>query len=330
VPRKSKINYFFLLLFSYIIGLAQPVQLSQAQGTSNPKPIKDLTQLPANYGKWRNDLLQTQNLVSILKHDTCLNKKFSIVFYIIDDSSKTFSNPLTYPTNLNNFIANSLVPTINTLNNIFKRICVSFQNCSTVIIPHHPYNAWTPQIIEPIVTSNWYTTKTINFYLPQGITSVGGVNNSTGYTYMPGSPGVNKDIIVMARGQLTNTVTLLHFFGHFFGLPNTHDEIGSPAIPGPIPPAISNEYVDRTNCYMNGDGFCDTEADSYPSGFNYLVPPVPVCHYDYGPVDGLGKYYTPPVDNFMSEYNGTCRCKFTQEQFNFMARVMITSKFYLH
>ena len=108
MPSKSKMNYFLLFLFSCFIGLAQPVQLSSKQGTVNSKSINDLTQLSTNYSKWRNDLLQTQNLVNVLKHDTCLNKKFSIVFYIIEDSSKTFTNPLTYPTNLNNFIANSL------------------------------------------------------------------------------------------------------------------------------------------------------------------------------------------------------------------------------
>jgi hypothetical protein len=323
---KSKKVFVLLMLAFWLAGNSQTIQVGSSQTIPNQIPFKDLTKLPADYARWRNTVVQTQNLVSTLKHDTCINKKFSIVFYLIEDSINTYTNPV----NVNNFISASIVPVINTLNLAFKRICVSFQNCSTVVIPNYPYNTWTQNIIEPVVTNNWYTTKTINFYLPAGLSGAGGVNNSAGYTYMPGAPGNNKDIIVMSKAQLSNTVTLMHLFGHFFGLPNTQDEIGSPVIPGPVAPSGSYEYFDRTNCYTNGDGFCDTEADCYPANFNNTTPPIPPCHLDYGHVDGLGKYYTPPVDNFMSEYNKLCRCKFTQEQWNFMARVMITSRFYLH
>jgi hypothetical protein len=327
MQSRSKLGKILVLLF--VFGWLS--NSAQSSGKTPPaSQFKDLTKLPANYAKWKNEVIPLNNLVNTLQHDTCINKKFSIVFYLINDSSYSLNNPV----NLANYTNSNLVPLINTLNNTFKRICVSFQNCSTVVIPNYPYNFWNPINVEPIVTSNWYTTKTINFYLPMGVAGANGINNSAGYTYMPGTPG-NKDVIVMARAQTTNTVTLLHLFGHYFGLPNTHDEINPspPAAPGPPPGAISQEYVTLgpvSNCYLHGDGFCDTEADPFPLGFNFNVAPVPPCHYDYGPADGYGKYYTPPVDNFMSEYTMGCRCKFTQEQYNFMARVMITSKFYLH
>lgn len=264
--------------------------------------------------------MQTQNLVTTLKHDTCLNKKFSIVFYLIQDSTFSINQG-----NIGTITSTLITPAINTLNNVFKRICVSFMNCSTVVIPHYPYNQWTQNPLEPIVTSNWYTTQTINFFL---VENIAGQPNAGGYTYMPGTPG-NKDIIVMRKGAL-NTTTLLHLMGHFFGLPDTYAEIGGPVVPGPIPPATTYEFVQRTNCYTNGDGFCDTEADPYPSGYNSSNPPVPPCYFDYGPVDGQGRYYTPPVDNYMSEYRGTCRCRYTQEQYNYMARVILTQRLYLH
>ncbi len=315
--------YIFLALIGWLCNSSQTLQVGSNQ--TAPPPFKDLTKLPANYLSWKNTL-PLQNLVASLKHDTCLNKKFSIVFYLIQDSATLppYSPNYINPAYLTAFTNNSITPAINMLNNEFKRICVSFQNCSTVVIPNYPFNNWSQLITENVVTSNWYTTKTINFYLPMGVggPGVGGINNSGGYTYFPGVVG-NKDIIVMGRGQITSSVAILHFMGHFFGLPNTQDEISAPGFP-------SAELVNRTNCYTNGDGFCDTEADCWPSGFNYVTPPIPPCHFDYGPQDIQSKYYTPPVDNYMSEYSGACRCKYTQEQWNFMARVMMTSKFYLH
>jgi hypothetical protein len=275
-----------------------------------------------NYKKWKDDIVPVQNLVSTLKHDTCLDKKFSIVFYIVLDSSYL---PQVSVGQINTAIA--------TLNTVFRRICVSFENCSTVYIPKYPYNTWQTVPHEMQVTSNWYTTQTINMYL---VASVGGTVTNGGYTYMPGTPG-NKDVIVMRKSAL-NTTTLLHLFGHFFGLPDTYAEIAPipPAIPGPPPGITSHEWFERTpsNCYTHGDGFCDTEADPYTGnlaqGYNDSSPPVPPCYYNYLIADGMSRWYTPPVDNYMSEYRGTCRCRFTQEQYNFMARVILTQRLYLH
>jgi len=312
---KLKKIYVLFLLFAYL-GISS--QISTGTAIVNSEKGTCGTILPGNYLNWKKTVVQTQNLVSTLKHDTCINKKFSIVFYVVLDSNYLWGalNP------------GNLAAAVDTLNGRFKRICVSFQNCSTVVIPHYPYNDWTQNVIDPIVTSNWYTTQTINFYLVNTVTSVGNPN-AAGYAYMPGTPGNNKDVIVMRKSAL-NTKVLHHLIGHFFGLPDTYGEIGAPVIPAPPvppPPPFSYEFVARTNCYTNGDGFCDTEADPYSSSYNIINP---VCGYIYGPVDGNGKYYVPPVDNFMSEYFLPCRCRYTQEQYNFMARVMITSKFYLH
>jgi hypothetical protein len=109
--------------------------------------------------------------------------------------------------------------------------------------------------------------------------------------------------------------------GHFFGLPDTFEEITSPGSP-------SGELYERTNCYTNGDGFCDTEADPYPNGYTPNSPTP--CDYIYGPIDGQGRYFTPPVDNFMSEARLSCRCRFTQEQYNWMATTILTQRLYLH
>ena len=222
------------------------------------------------------------------------------------------------------------------LNKVFKPICVQFMNCSTVYIPNHPYNQWTKNIIDPIVTANWYTDKTINVYFVDNVSGQPAYE-MLGYAYAPPASSLTpaKDVIVIQKGAITTTNVAgfsndnaIHHFGHFFGLPNTFDEINSvPASPPPPPGVISNEFFNRSNCYSHGDGFCDTDADCYPVG---LPPPfisVPCGHLS-GVLDGNNEYYIPPVDNLMSNYG--CRCRFTQEQYNYMAYIMLTKRFYLH
>jgi len=255
--------------------------------------------MPANYFKLRNSVASTQNMVSTLKHDLCINKKFSIVFYIIADS---LGNPGVTQANLDTCIS--------ILNRTFRRICVSFMNCSTVVIPHHPFNRWSKDTIDPVVTKNWYAENTINFYVPATI-----LGEAAGYAYFPGG----RDVIVVEKASVTSTAVPIHEMGHFFGLPHTFAEITTTNAATP-----SAELVARTNCYTNGDGFCDTEADCYP--FNHVASAP--CEHQAGAQDSNSEYYTPPLDNFMTYFK--CRCRFTQEQYNFMANIILTARSYLH
>jgi len=263
-------------------------------------PVK----VPANYSKWRNNIIN--NNTATLQHDLCVNKKFSIRFYAVADEN---GNPNVSQSDMNTAIA--------ILNNAFKRICVSFESCGLVVIPNHPYNRWTQDTIEPIVKKMWWMESTINLYMPDSI--VGGIG---GYASMPGGPG--NEFVVISKGGITSAGLLIHEFGHFFGLPHTFDEIGPPASPAPPTPVVTNEFVRRTNCYTNGDGFCDTEADCYPVNEDDNAP----CKNQHGAVDGFGEYYIPPVDNYMTYF--ACSCRFTQEQLNFMANTALTTLKYLH
>jgi hypothetical protein len=179
-------------------------------------------------------------------------------------------------------------------------------NCSTAVIPNHVYNEWTRPDTEKYIVPNWHTDKTISVYLPATITGT-----VAGYAYYPGG----KDVIVIEKSWIASDIVTPHEFGHFFGLPHTHDEIGGTVNPPPPPGVTSNEFVARTNCYQQGDGFCDTEADCFPQ--------------PNGTKDGNGEYYVRPIDNIMS-YHTSTSCRFTQEQYYFMARVILTQRLYLH
>ncbi|MBL7933451.1 MAG: hypothetical protein JNL60_16210, partial [Bacteroidia bacterium] len=64
-----------VLLFCSIICSAQNSKKTLPSKTSTAKNVK---------GKYQS--AQTQNLVNTLSHDTCLNKKFSVVIYVLMDT----------------------------------------------------------------------------------------------------------------------------------------------------------------------------------------------------------------------------------------------------
>ncbi len=248
---------------------------------------------------------RSQVLVNTLDHDTCINKQFSIVFYIVLDSNYSVVTA-TQPT---------LDAILDTLNRLFKPICVSFVSCSTVFIPNYPYNKWQKAITDPLVTSNWYTDKTINLFIVDSVKDL--PYYERGYGYPPPNPGdTPKDVIVMEQLRFPlDFYHMIHSFGHFFGLSHTYDELApTPAqSPPPVSPVISQEFADGTNNALHGDLLSDTEADPgpYPQEF-----------------DGKGDQYIRPLDNFMSFF--VLASRFTQQQYNVMAWNILHRRLYLH
>ncbi len=247
-------------------------------------------------------------------------------------------------------ISYSLSQVMNILNQTFSRICVSFEHCKTVIIPNYPYNDWYLATTGTVVPFNWYTKDVINIYVPEKLLPPHFDSPEQSYTNplppLPASTLIPTDAIVVDKGAMTALNSagvvgspLLHAMGHFFGLPHTFAEINpsstvTPQQPTNASPTITTqEFADRTNfqnCYDHGDGFCDTEADPYPSSAttNTFAAGTRNCAYSLGLKDGKGNFYTPPCDNFMSLYSQ--RCRFSQEQYNRMAYIIMTRRLYLH
>lgn len=226
-----------------------------------------------------------------LAHDTCIHRSLSLVFHVVLDSNGSVGSAT--PT--------QIAACVQLLNNVWRPICIKFLNCTTNFIPDWNYNNWRQPYSEPTALSNYFVPNCINIFVVDSIKIPAG---ASGYASTFSHIVIEKSVLV--------STTAIHEMGHLFGLPHT------------FPPG--GELVKRTNCYTTGDGFCDTDADPYPSGFSLSNPN---CTFLPGPQDAAGDYYIPPLDNYMT-YFKNCRCRFTQEQYNFMARNFVTSGTFLH
>src|SRR5688572_7438385 len=89
--RKNNLLRNFILKLALIPALGAAFSLS-GQNSPSGANSECLTTRPPNYSNWRTSTAQIQNMVPTLKHDTCLNKKFSIVFYVVADSLGTWGS----------------------------------------------------------------------------------------------------------------------------------------------------------------------------------------------------------------------------------------------
>ncbi|HEY1038974.1 MAG TPA: M43 family zinc metalloprotease [Bacteroidia bacterium] len=275
---------FILLILSFTV-FSLSMAKAQGCGTNTAKYMQSHQQIMSSSG--------------YQAHDTCLNKKLSLIFHVVLDSNNA---PGVTPADISTCVDN--------LNRYFKRICITFMNCTTNYISNFNYNRWEQDPHEKQIYNNYYVDSTINIYLVESIITPA---NAGGYAYMPGD---SLDMIVVQKSFVTGIVPI-HEMGHFFGLPHTFE--------GPSQGAPSIEFVDGSNCSTTGDLFCDTEADPHPAAEDDNRP----CSFAYGPADGNGDFYTPPVDNIMTYYKN-CRCRFTQQQYNHMANMYFLKRNYLH
>lgn len=274
-----------------------------------------------------NTIQSQQNLLNRVRYDTCLTKKFSVVVYLIQDSMYQLTVPPLTNTALATYSLNAFFAKLNAT---FSSICVSFEYCRTIIIPNYSHNIWNAGRNGNDVIREWNAENTICLYIPDSIPSVNTPDNPTDdYTFHADTLAPYRNAIVIKKRHLMSDFAF-HVFGHFFGLPHTYAEINPGQATTPATPVQINskEFVKRSNCDIHGDGFCDTEADPFPAPNNWPYASNLSC----APValkDGMGNFYTPPTENYMSIY-ADCRCQYSREQYFFMAHYIMRTRLYLH
>lgn len=223
----------------------------------------------------------------------CLDKKFSIVVHIVRDSlgDPSIQEP-------------DILINIDTLNNYFTPICVSFEVCEFKYIDDWRYDDFDVDSHWVEMQVKYHEEERINIFYVGGIT-----NPNSDCSYSDQGYITNTDssgLVIKKDGNncyQDNLKALVHEMGHYFGLSNSFE---------------GTELVDGSNCTTDGDKICDTPAD--PGG---TCDPA-TCKFLDMSTDGNGDYFTPHVGNAMSSFPGACMCQFSYEQLLYMA------KFYLN
>lgn len=226
----------------------------------------------------------------------CIDKKFSIVVHIVRDN--TPSPGITEAQILEN---------VDTLNNKFAPICVSFEVCEFRYIDNSYYNT--------IKNKNWeemqilYNVKNrINIYYVNDIQVP--IAGACGFAGLGCITNVNSEGIVIKKLAScigSTSKTLAHEMGHYFSLEHTFTGSGT-------------ELVDGSNCTTAGDQICDTPSDPFVMGDNPSNYVDGSCKFISMLQDANGDYYDPMVGNIMSYYPDNCACGFTHDQYMRMAK----------
>lgn len=150
------------------------------------------------------------------------------------------------------------------------------------------------------------------FFAPNIIGSTG--NSICGFARFPWDEG---NYIFMDNACATNSSTLAHEFGHYFGLYHTHNAGAG----------IDHENITRNptsncfNCEIAGDLLCDTPADPrltsamINEACEYIGDEMQVC-MEVAPAELFA--YTPHPNNIMSYSTKECRSYFSPGQENLM------------
>lgn len=224
----------------------------------------------------------------------CIDKKFSIVVHIIMDNSPA-----------PNITEAKILENVDSLNNKFAPICVSFEVCEFKYINNSYYDT--------VKNENWnemqalYNIKNrINIYYVQEILKpTGGVAGFAGLGCITNL--VAEGVVIKKSGSPR---TLYHEMGHYFGLLHTFEGSGI-------------ELVNGSNCTTAGDLICDTPSDPFVKGdpvANYVDGS---CKFIFMGKDINGDYYDPIVGNIMSYYPDSCECGFTHDQYMKMAKTYL-------
>ncbi len=224
----------------------------------------------------------------------CLDKSFSIVVHIVNDSLKAPG-----------VTEAAIQATIPALNANFAPICVSFSICEFRYIDNFSYNKLHSEKTWPEVQNQYNLKNRINLYYVTDIIDKPGF---CGFAGLGAVTELNGNGIVIKKSCL-DPKTLSHEMGHYFGLLHTFEGSGV-------------ELANGSNCKTAGDLICDTPADPYVVGEPTGQYVDAACKFISMKKDANGQYYDPLVGNIMSYY--PCSCGFTDEQYIRMATVYLS------
>ncbi|NRB46443.1 MAG: hypothetical protein HRU41_02140 [Saprospiraceae bacterium] len=227
----------------------------------------------------------------------CLGKTFSVIAHIPKDSLGEI------------YIREDQVQAaIDTMNVYFAPICARFELCEFNIIENFQYatpanaNEWQQMKVK------YQQNNRIDVFI---VLDIPWAPFDCGYSDLGGIEFPQRDAIMLKLPCVIELPkSLSHEMGHYFGLLNTYGTQNS-----------APELVDGSNCETAGDLICDTPADPFVPGDTlrpkYLHDNLP-CRFVFEGRDPAGQYYIPDVGNMMTLYPDTCRCGFTQQQFQKM------------
>ena len=194
----------------------------------------------------------------------------------------------------------------NMLNNAYAIANIQFYSCDNVdVITNNNYYDFT--LSQSSGLAEYDNPNAINVYLFNTISNYD--NSYAGYGYFPWS-GTNR---VYIAKNYANETTVLHEFGHYFGLLHTHDTQNG------------EELIDGSNCETAGDKICDTPADP---GLNFNNSVDCNCNY-IGNETQNGIPYSPSTINIMSYSRRECRTQFTSGQISVIQYYAQSTRFYL-
>ena len=261
------------------------------------------------YGQYTNELTpqyyayaQARNsLIEQNRQLPCVDKTLSIAVYIVRDS---LGNP--------NILESNIHIAIDSLNELFSPICLSFNICSIEYINNYQWDTLTVnddngKHEEEQMVTTYHKDSTINLYFIKAFKNLPGEYGLSAY------PGGCDNIII--EKDHVNDKTIPHQFGRFFGLLPTFG-MGN-----------SQELVDGSNCETTGDFLCDTEADPQNSPY-FSLSTTSNCELANPQTDNNNQFYLPPTDNIMSFYRN-CRVRFTKQQYRIMAFEYLNNRNYL-
>lgn len=247
-----------------------------------------------------------QNLHDKHANLPCLNKEFSIVVHIVQDSLG------------NDGITQANIQSLtDSLNVAFAPICVKFSICEFNQIANFQFDTLTT-----LTNNEWDQLLTLNHKANRiNLFFVGDsdvMEDECGFATFEGiTDATNGGLFIHKNSDCTgldNDKALIHLMGHYFGLLNTFEGSG-------------NELVDGSNCTTAGDLICDTPADPYSIGspVNTFVNADDNCRFISILTDSNGALYRPDVGNYMSYYQNECGCGFTYGQYLKMANTYLNS-----